>query len=259
VDAGPDEITYFGYPPDQTVIRTAVVTGGTPPYSYSWTLGRPLLCNQTNPEGDEVFSGGTCTNTTCPSSGSLTANASCSGSGSITATLMENATVCMTVTDANGCIATDCFTIAAQDVRCYSGNSNIQKVKVCHHTNSNIHPWVEICVDSSAVPALLASGDYLGSCNSSKSDLIKEKEPDTDIYLYPNPARQKVNILFYSGKENSFEIDLLDIIGRLVKRYYGVSVSGENMIDLKLDVATGLYYVLFKNNDRNVIKKLVVE
>ena len=55
VDAGPDATTYFGSPGDETVVRTAVVSGGTPPFTYSWTLNRPLICNSVTAEGDEIL------------------------------------------------------------------------------------------------------------------------------------------------------------------------------------------------------------
>jgi hypothetical protein len=62
--AGPDAHIYIGYTPTNCISRTASASGGTPPYSYSWTLNRPLLCNSL---GNESFSAEACVNISCGS------------------------------------------------------------------------------------------------------------------------------------------------------------------------------------------------
>jgi hypothetical protein len=72
---------------------------------------------------------------------------------SVTTTYVVN------VTDANGCIASSSVSICAVDVVCYAGNSNVAKVEICHPHAGNI------CVNADAVPAQLAIGGTLGSCD----------------------------------------------------------------------------------------------
>jgi len=261
VDAGLDETTYFGSPGDQTVVRTATVSGGTPPFSYSWTLDRPLLCNQVTADGDEQFFGGTCTNNSCPTTGSPTGTALCSGSASITAVLMDTASICVTVIDANGCMASDCFTVNASDVRCFAGNSGNQKVLMCHHTNSPNNPWVEICVDSSAVAAHLAQGDYLGPCNPDKMALAQDETYNNlNLKLFPNPTKGFVTIAFDSETEHSYIINLVDIIGRNITSYSGNAIEGENETGLNLGhIESGLYQVIFTLDGNREVKKLIIE
>ena len=261
VNAGADATTYFGITSMQSLTRTAVASGGTKPYSYSWSLGRPLLCNQVNGSGDESFYGGTCTDNTCPSNGSPTGTATCSGSATITAVLLDTTDICLTVTDANGCTATDCFAVNASDVRCISGNGGGNKVKMCHHTNSNKNPWVELCVDTNAINSHLAHGDYLGSCGQPKADEIETAAYIGQHFnLYPNPATNRVTIEFQSETENSFIIEVSEITGRKLNSNRGNSSFGTNTRELDLEgIDPGIYLVALTLDGKTELKKLVIK
>jgi hypothetical protein len=149
VSAGPDAHIYLGYTPTNGVTRTAVATGGTPPYTYTWAMNRPLFCHTT---GNESFTSDACVNNACDSA----AVPVCSGA-TLTACLVDTARLTVTVTDANGCQFSSSATITVEDARCYAGNSGRPKVSVCHGGKT-------ICVDANAVSAHLAHGDTLGSC-----------------------------------------------------------------------------------------------
>jgi hypothetical protein len=132
VSAGPDVSSYFGVIDEQCVSKTAVVQNGTAPFTYVWTLDRSLL------PGESITNANTAIVTVC---------------------LLDTASLCVTVTDANGCVFTDCATIFAQDVRCFVGNSGDHKIYVCHNNNT-------ICVDQSTLTSHLNHGDYYGQCIS---------------------------------------------------------------------------------------------
>ena len=266
VEAGPDTTSSFGLMSAQTITRSAVVTGGTAPFTFSWTLGRPLICNYENEDGDEEFYGGTCQDNVCPANGSPTDTATCEGDATITATLLDTALICVTVTDSNGCTATDCFYINASDVRCFAGNSGSHKVLMCHHTNNPNNPWVEICVDTSAVAAHLAQGDYLGACDLTKEIGI-EGEPHVhdiseDLYLtvYPNPTRNFVTVEFISWVEDKFTVEFADVTGRKLIIEQGNAGIGENTHILYLPgIEPGLYVVRIVLDGNQEVKKLIVE
>jgi len=220
VYAGPDAVTYFGYGNNQNVVRTALVVGGVPPYSYSWTMNRPLICNMITNAGDEFFSSETVAENPCPDSPLnfiMAALPVCTGSGTLTAVLLDNAEVTVTVTDANGCSATSSFNIAAEDVRCFAGNSTTAKVQLCHKTGSATNPWIQICVDQDAVESHRAHGDYLGACVSARR-AISESEGSLGVKLYPNPNNGNFTLDFRSGNvsNENLLVEIKNVAGQVV-------------------------------------------
>jgi hypothetical protein len=169
-------ILWYGYSGDQTDSIGVKPTGGTGPYTVTITMNRKLVCDSVLSSGDESWTPGANTNgalssnISCPVSGapSVTSNATITSAVGfyIRATLIRDADFTVTVTDKFGCTASCVTHVDAEDVRCFSGNSNIHKVKICHQTGSSKNPCVQICVDSAAVATHLAHGDFVGNCTT---------------------------------------------------------------------------------------------
>ena len=187
------------------------------------------------------------------------ADAAALGSVTIEGAEYSSLTVCpstttnyvMNVTDANGCTASDDVQVCVIDVVCYAGNSGNEKVEICKRLpNGNT---ITICVDENAVPAHLAQGDLLGSCDEVNSCgpqqpqtsamMINENNTlrtleESNLELYPNPATEEVNVNFDTDlKVTSYTI--VNALGQIVDA--GTINNGKASISIA-SFETGVYY-----------------
>ncbi len=80
------------------------------------------------------------------------------------------------------------------------------------------------------------------------------------VYVYPNPAKNKLTITFSSNKKQSYTLRLIDVMGRVVVNQSHTAVIGDNHCELNLSsIAKGLYMVLLQNGDGVMERKVVVE
>ena len=223
VSAGADAQTYYGYAPNQSITKTASVTGGTGPYSYSWSLNRPLVAGETL-------------------SGETTA--------AVTVTLKSDAELCITVTDANNCTATDCATINAEDVRCFAGNSGNHKVTVCHNGHN-------ICVDYNAVPAHLAHGDYIGGCVTTRTaNSGSEGEDVSGFTIFPNPSGgdfyiQRINP---DQKQSLVTVKIINSNGQLTSKFV---LNNQTAKRVSIQQG-GLYIIQFISAGKTYSRKVLI-
>lgn len=229
VSAGLDEHLYFGYGPDQCVTKTVVIDGGTAPYTYSWSLDRPLLLNVINASGDETMTGAT--------------------TDAVTVCLLDTAILCVTVTDANGNTATDCVTIYAEDVRCFSGNN--EKIIVCHNGNT-------ICIDESALDGHLDHGDFVGSCTGNfevpnvGNHGVAANNAKPELNIYPNPNTG--DFVLSNGRIEMGIIQIVNSSGQIVQR---ITLKDQHEVDIHLQ-QPGFYFVQLITDSELITKRLTV-
>ena len=81
-----------------------------------------------------------------------------------------------------------------------------------------------------------------------------------DFKLFPNPAKDVLNLHFTMNDSNDVEILLYDLQGRTVRRvlYNNQSQKFEQSISTK-DVASGIYLIKVNSGNKSVTKKLIIE
>jgi hypothetical protein len=260
VNAGPNEITYYGFTADQAVTHTAVVSGGTAPFNYTWTMNRPLRCNQVTSAGDEMFSSGSCTFNSCPSSPlnvTLSSPPVCNGNATVTAILIDTTLITVTVTDANGCSGTSSFWVYSEDARCFAGNSSTAKVQICHRNNNS---WFTICVDQDAVAAHLAHGDYVGRCSAThRDDIGMDEESTSMLTAYPNPFNGSTTIAFSVPTDGNAIVRVFDAFGKQISVLFdGIAKAGTlNKVEFNGEnYAPGIYFYSILSENMSETKRM---
>ena len=162
----------------------------------------------------------------------------------MSATLLADATACVTVTDATGCIATDCFNISAVDGRCFTGNAGKNKAKICHHTGSGSNPWVTICIAKNIANNFIANhpGDYLGPCSSRIGN--PEEEIESGLSFFPNPFSGMGTILFTPAEDAHAELEIFSSLGAKVSTLYSGDVHADETMEFSFDgsnLPNGIY------------------
>lgn len=95
------------------------------------------------------------------------------------------------------------------------------------------------------------------------SDIVNEPatEPVTnDFTMYPNPAKDEVNVLFTSGNNESIQIRVFDMVGKTILSNEVSVESGNNKFSLDLGLLNkGIYFVELTNSSERIVKKLILE
>lgn len=144
--------------------------------------------------------------------------------------------------------------------KCGSGNT---KVQICHN-------GIQLCVSVNAVPARLALGDFLGFCNSHPCPVPQNNghytsniQPSLDIYaekvqIYPNPSDGEFNLIFENTPQETTELQILDLAGRVVLREYLSPGNLSQWINAN-KLAPGVYHLkLLHENSITTIQRIVL-
>ncbi|RYY71959.1 MAG: T9SS type A sorting domain-containing protein, partial [Chitinophagaceae bacterium] len=145
----------------------------------------------------------------------------------VNVTLMADAVITFTITDANGCTSTCSKTIEAEDVRCFAGNSGNAKVTLCHQTGSIKNPCIKICVDQSAVAEHLAHGDFVGLCTAdcvAPANLVAAaplpggtpQDVPFNVTVSPNPTVSNFKFQIVTNSNEVIQVVIYDVLGKIV-------------------------------------------
>ena len=234
-DAGPDKAvlinTAGGPAPQPCDTLDGSAFGGTSPYIYSWS---PVLGlsdpNIANPEA-------------CPSSTTI---------------------YTLTVSDINGCVASDDVTVAVTDVNdpglpTVGNNSN--KVYVCHLDNCTT---LEVsttanCSSPSSLCYHLNHGDVLGPCTCREN--LSEVSEKISMNIAPNPVTSSAVIDIYVSQNTDAVLTLYSSSGLSIKTLFKGKLIGRSTQSFKYkfdDLASGVYYCQLITPGQSVHKKVMI-
>lgn len=139
-------------------------------------------------------------------------------------------TYSLTVTNSAECSKTVSKSVSVLDVRCANTPKNVM---VCQVTSGYPDKEVQICVDPSAVDALLAQGAYLGLCGEPASGLSAR--------VFQNPTHGAFSITVQSPYEGPVELKLVDQYGKVVELRQGITVG--SVVRIGGDLQPGIYFL----------------
>jgi hypothetical protein len=127
---------------------------------------------------------------------------------------------------------------------------------------------------SAAAPlhAYAANGDYqvvLTAINGNCTDTvvfnvaitvsIEELMGLSNLTIYPNPASETAVISFDNTLGNSFDIQLIDQLGRVIMSHNNIQSIGSNMVNVDLtNLSDGIYSIQLKSDQNTISKRLIV-
>jgi hypothetical protein len=236
VDAGNDQVVYYGYTPMSCVDLDATVTGGCAEYDYIWSSAGNVLSMSENLND-------------CPSA---------------------STDYMLQVQDQNGCTATDMVSVCVIDVTCFAGNSGNQKVEMCQVPPGNPANAHTICVDESAVPAHLAIGCTLGACDESDDcDLaakafeeVSLKAPSAEMSVSPNPFQEQVEIFMNVTEDNEYTINVYDVYGKVVSAVFSGKLTAYEYNSFKVNLGhlkPGVYIVGVDNGQSQQVNARIIK
>ncbi|MCW3073342.1 MAG: hypothetical protein JWP69_411, partial [Flaviaesturariibacter sp.] len=227
---------YLGYAPASSATIKVTASGGTAPYTYSWSKTGTAATYTVVP-GD-------------PSSIKVTA----AGDGDVTFSVV--------VTDSKGCAKTFTKTIMVRDIRC--GNK-MDKVLVCQVPPGNAGNAHTICISDNAVASHLSKGSYLGSCNittvTRQEGAVKPaaEVKVATVMAYPNPSRGNVNFRLTNFAPGKVAVQVMDGNGKLVANQSVVVSYITEDVSLNLTgMAAGVYQVRIVSGKDVLTTKVVI-
>lgn len=138
-------------------------------------------------------------------------------------------TLCLTISDSEGCTSTHCDTLSVDDDGIYNG--------------------------------LIGSGGNRSALTVNVVNPLAmsiEESSFSTISLWPNPAREQLNIALDSRLDGAVNMEVIDLHGRVVMTQQERSVAGNNRFVLSTEgIPAGLYALRISNGSNTITQRFV--
>ncbi len=110
-----------------------------------------------------------------------------------------------------------------------------------------------------------SSNDHFFTCSTltfvfSVTGVTEHTIKSADLNLFPNPAKNRVTVRFNSNNTANVTIELIDLMGKTIRKTDRNIVKGINQTDLDLsDFEKGIYFVKVSLDTHSVTTKLIIE
>jgi hypothetical protein len=91
-------------------------------------------------------------------------------------------------------------------------------------------------------------------------DVESEIIPGETLSVYPNPAKDLLNVQFNSSTDGNVDINIIDMVGRSVLKVQQIAAKGMNKFELNLsELNKGIYFVDVNNGVSREIRKIILD
>lgn len=114
-----------------------------------------------------------------------------------------------------------------------------------------------ICVAFGQKPAETNSLDSIGKSLSLNDSLAKKEKPSAR--LFPNPARNKVEIEIKGFEPGFIQVQIINNTGNVLREDRRIVFVGNEIIVLMFSIEPGIYFLTLKQDKKQVRTKLVIQ
>jgi hypothetical protein len=91
-------------------------------------------------------------------------------------------------------------------------------------------------------------------------DEVTEADTPSELLLFPNPAKDKLNITYNSDNYSGVAINIYDVTGRMVSTTKFEATKGLNTYTMSLaDLSKGIYVLMLQNEGTRLTQKLIID
>lgn len=101
-----------------------------------------------------------------------------------------------------------------------------------------------------------------GSVKSSVIKIVKDSAAAKDkasVKLFPNPAKNKAELEVKGFEPGQVKLQIVDVNGKTIRGEERLLVSGNESIVMMFVLQPGIYFVLIRQKDKQIRKKMIVQ